>query len=196
MKKQYQTMAFRLVTLLAANFMLASCASLDVLKQKYFPQETIKSTKVAPQWQAVLPHDGNLADLEKFWQQYQDALLIELIAAAEAQSVDIAAAKSKIAQARADRMSAKSALLPTLDGRFAASRSVQQPDIKYSNLPSGFSNQAFSPTSGATNSAQIDAQAAWELDLFGANRGLLNSAKAREESAHAGWHDARVSLAA
>jgi outer membrane protein TolC len=32
--------------------------------------------------------------------------------------------------------------------------------------------------------------------LFGANRAARDAAQARLESAHAGWHDARVSVAA
>ncbi|MBA3696814.1 MAG: efflux transporter outer membrane subunit [Methylotenera sp.] len=204
-KNQYLSLTFKLAILLGMSLALAGCASFDFMKQKYFPQDTIKSTKVAPQWQAALPqllpapalpHDGKLTNLQKFWQQYQDPVLLEVIEAAEKESANIATAKAKITEARTNRINAKAALLPTLDGNFSASRSVQQPDIKYSNLPTGFNSQALSPTSGATNSAQIGAQAAWELDLFGANRSLLNAAKAREDAAQAGWHDARVSIAA
>ena len=200
-KNQYLRQTFKLAVLLGMSFTLASCASLDFLKQKYFPQDTVKSTKVAPQWNTTLPapalpHDGKLTNLQEFWQQYQDPVLLEVIDAAEKESANIAIAKAKIIEARTNRIAAKSALLPTLDGNFSASRSVQQPDIKYSNsqIPAGFDTQ--SQTSGATNSVQIGAQAAWELDLFGANRGLLNAAKAREDAAQAGWHDARVSVAA
>ena len=202
-KNQHHKQTIQLAALLAISIILSGCASFDFLKQKYFPQDTVKSTKVAPQWQTALPqpalpHDGKLTNLQEFWQQYQDPMLLEVIAAAEKESANIAIAKAKIIEARTNRIAAKSALLPTLDGSFSASRSVQQPDIKYSNsqLPAGFDSQAFSPTSGATNSAQIGAQAAWELDLFGANRGLLDAAKAREDAAQADWHDARVSVAA
>jgi multidrug efflux system outer membrane protein len=191
----------KLVGMLIIGLALQGCASLDFMKQRYFPQETVKSTKVATQWnttlpQPALPHDGKLANLQAFWNQYQDPVLMGIIEAAEKESANIATAKAKIIEARTNRIAARSALLPTLDGNFSASRSVQQPDVKYSNsqIPAGFDTQ--SQTSGATNSAQIGAQAAWELDLFGTNRGLLNAAKAREEAAQAGWHDARVSVAA
>lgn len=202
-KNQHYKQTFKLVLLLGMSFALGGCASFDFLKQKYFPQDTVNSTKVAPQWntalpQPALPHDGKLANLQEFWQQYQDPVLLEVIAAAEKESANIVTAKAKIIEARTNRIAARSALLPTLDASASASRSVQQPEIKYSNsqLPAGFDEQAFSQTSGATNSAQIGAQATWELDLFGVNRGLLNAAKAREEAAQAGWHDARVSVAA
>ena len=203
--KNNQTLrrTIKLAALFAISMTLAGCATFDLLTQKYFPQESIKSTKVATQWQTTLPppslpHDGKLSNLQEFWQQYNDPVLLEIIAAAEKESANIAIAKAKIVEARTNRVAAKAALLPTLDASFSASRSVQQPNIKYSNsqLPAGFDSQAFSPTSGATNIAQIGAQAAWELDLFGANRNLLDAAKARENAAQAGWHDARVSVAA
>src|SRR5262249_33445319 len=47
---------------------------------------------------------------------------------------------------------------------------------------------------GTTSSAGV--QAAWEIDLFGANRAGRDAAQARLESAQASWHDARVSVAA
>ena len=39
-------------------------------------------------------------------------------------------------------------------------------------------------------------QAAWELDLVGANRAVSQAAQAQRESSQAQWHDARVSMAA
>jgi NodT family efflux transporter outer membrane factor (OMF) lipoprotein len=47
---------------------------------------------------------------------------------------------------------------------------------------------------GTTSQAALNAT--WEIDLFGANRAARDAAQARLESAHAGWHDARVSVAA
>ena len=42
----------------------------------------------------------------------------------------------------------------------------------------------------------VGLQAGWELDLFGANRAARDAAQARLEGAQAGWHDARVAVAA
>jgi outer membrane protein TolC len=47
---------------------------------------------------------------------------------------------------------------------------------------------------GTTSQAALNAS--WEIDLFGANRAARDAAQARLDSAHAGWHDARVSVAA
>jgi NodT family efflux transporter outer membrane factor (OMF) lipoprotein len=46
------------------------------------------------------------------------------------------------------------------------------------------------------NVASVGLEAAWELDLFGANRAGLAAAEARLASSQANWHDARVSVAA
>ncbi len=175
--------------------------SLDILKNKASPKDTIAATKIAPAWQTSLPHGGELSQLQTFWTQYNDALLLELIEKAQAQSVNIATAKTKIAEARANRVGAYSSLLPTLDTTFSASKAVQQPAIGISGASAipvgGGQANGLGPQGGqAITTSQINAQAAWELDLFGANRGLLKAAQAREKAAQAGWHDARVAVAA
>jgi multidrug efflux system outer membrane protein len=130
------------------------------------------------QWQAPLPHNGSQADLANWWQHQADALLVQLIESAQAVSPTVASAGSRIAQSRADRVAAGAALAPTLDAAASVNRSNQQ-----SSLPMGTTSQA------ALN-------ASWEIDLFGGNRAARDAAQARLDSAHAGWHDARVSVAA
>jgi NodT family efflux transporter outer membrane factor (OMF) lipoprotein len=130
------------------------------------------------QWQAPLPHNGNQADLANWWRHQADALLVQLIDSAQAVSPTVASAGSRIAQSRADRVAAGAALAPTLDAAASVNRSNQQ-----SSLPMGTTSQA------ALN-------ASWEIDLFGGNRAARDAAQARLDSAHAGWHDARVSVAA
>ncbi|HWT54657.1 MAG TPA: hypothetical protein VN066_07605, partial [Rhodocyclaceae bacterium] len=62
--------------------------------------------KIPPQWQVPLPHDGKVSDLRQWWAQFDDPLLNELIAAAEANSPSVAAARSRLYQARATSVSA------------------------------------------------------------------------------------------
>jgi multidrug efflux system outer membrane protein len=134
---------------------------------------------LAPQqWQAPLPHNGSQADLATWWRGQADGLLVQLIESAQAVSPTVASAASRIAQSRAERVAAGAALAPTLDAAASVNRSNQQ-----SALPMGTTSQA------ALN-------ATWEIDVFGANRAARDAAQARLESAHAGWHDARVSVAA
>lgn len=126
----------------------------------------------------ALPHDGELARLSQWWQQFNDPLLVELVDAAQAVSPTLASARARIGQARATRIAAGAALLPTLDAQASAQRGNTQP-----------------PAPLATT-AQVGLQTAWEIDLFGANRYSGQAAQARLEGTQAQWHEARVSVAA
>lgn len=125
-----------------------------------------------------LPHGGTLAGLADWWNQTGDPLLPQLMEAAQRASPTISAASSRIGQARATRVAAGAALLPTLDGALSATRARSQPPT---------------PTGAAL---QAGLQTAWEIDVFGANAATRNAAEARLEGAHAAWHEARVAVAA
>jgi NodT family efflux transporter outer membrane factor (OMF) lipoprotein len=142
------------------------------------PVEPPPRTTAPARWQAPLPHGGNTAELAHWWQQFDDPLLAQLIAAAEAASPTLATAQSRIAQARATRTAAGAALGPTLDANASAVRGRQD----------------FVTPIGSMYSAGL--QAGWEIDLFGAGRAGRDAAQARLEGARAGWHEARVSVAA
>jgi multidrug efflux system outer membrane protein len=156
-------------TLLAA--LLAGCAGT--------PSREVPPDAVAPaQWQAPLPHNGQTSDLTRWWQQFNDPLMAQLIAAAQEGSSTLATAQARIAQARAARVAAGAALGPTVD----ASASVVR------------GRQDFATPLGTQASAGV--QAGWEIDLFGGRRAARDAAQARLDSARAGWHAARVSVAA
>ncbi|MBF5004912.1 efflux transporter outer membrane subunit [Diaphorobacter caeni] len=133
---------------------------------------------VPTQWHAPLPHGGSVAQLEDWWRAAGDPLLAELIREAQTASPSVAQARSTFEQARATQVAARAALLPTLDAQASASR--------------GFNEQ----TAGIANTAQIGAQAGWEIDLFGRNSATSDAAGERLEGSRAKWHDARVSVAA
>ena len=130
------------------------------------------------QWQAPLPHNGKLTDLASWWQGQGDSLLVELITDAQQVSPTIAAAGTRIVQARADSIASGAALAPRLDATGSVVRTSQQ-----SAQPGGTTSQAA-------------LQASWEIDVFGANRATRDAAQERYDSARAGWHEARVSVAA
>jgi len=182
-----------LTACILSSLLLSGCAQLETLSKKLNPQQTVKSTNVASQWHATLPHDGYQSNLTQFWQQYQDTLLLALIDTAQKESDTLAAAKSRIARARAKSAQANAALLPAIDGNASASRSVQQPAT---SIQGSGAQGSINGGNGAFNNAQVAAQASWELDIFGANRAILESSKAQESAAKAGWHEARVSVAA
>jgi len=161
---------FLRATALAVAMTLGGCAVQGPAKQV---------DALAPQqWQAPLPHNGSQTDLATWWRAQSDGLLVELIESAQAASPTVASAASRIAQSRSERVAAGAALAPNVDAAASVNRANQQ-----SALPMGTTSQA------ALN-------ASWEIDLFGANRAARDAAQARLESAHAGWHDARVSVAA
>lgn len=130
------------------------------------------------QWNAPLPHRGELTALAAWWQQFNEPTLLALIDAAQVASPTIASAASRIEQSRASRVAAGAALLPSLDASASAVRGKQ--DF----------------ISGLGNSGSLGLQAAWELDLFGSRRAAREAAQARFDGAQAGWHDARVAVAA
>ena len=134
--------------------------------------------RVAPGWLAPLPHNGSLTDLTRWWQQQGDPLLVRLIDAGQAVSPSVASAAARIGQARAVQVAATAALLPALNATASGSRNSAQPGIPLSTT------------------AQGALQASWEIDVFGARRYAQDSARARLDGAQAGWHDARVSVAA
>lgn len=197
-------LTIKVSVVLAVSLILSGCASFDFLKLKRTPETIIKETSIAPKWQAPLPHDGSVEKLGEFWQQFNDALLIELIDAAQQVSPTVAAAKTRIAQARSARINQVAIARPSLDGTFSTSRSVQQPELNTAGgnngegaggvAGGGFNGGSFG--SGATNNTQIGLQSAWELDIFGANKILVSSAEKTENAAKTNWHEARVAVAA
>jgi NodT family efflux transporter outer membrane factor (OMF) lipoprotein len=134
--------------------------------------------ELPPQWYAPLPHNGTLADLSRWWAQFDDPLLVELIDAAQAGSTSVAQARSRLEQARAARTAARASLFPEVDAQASAQRGNSQVGIPLATTLQG------------------GLQASWEIDLFGRNRGTADAASARLRGAEAGWHEARVSVAA
>lgn len=197
-KQKTMLKPIKTLIILLGTILLSSCALLDNLKPTQRAENEIKAAAPPAQWVAPLPHWGSLKELNQFWAQYQDPLLLSLISAAEKESVDLASAKTRIMQARAARVSANAALLPSLDGKFSASRAVQQPELKFKNNQPSFAglDQSFGISNGATNTVQIGLEASWELDLFGKNAAALDASRANLLGAESSWHEARVSLAA
>ncbi|MBL0421193.1 efflux transporter outer membrane subunit [Ramlibacter sp. AW1] len=142
------------------------------------PIEPLPAFEAPPQWATPLPHGGRVADLQAWWRQLGDPVLTRLLERAQRESPSLDAALARLEQARAARRSAEAALLPTLDGSAALSRGNAQPPLPLATT------------------AQVGVQAGWEIDLFGARRDRVDAAQARVRSAEAGWHEARVSVAA
>jgi multidrug efflux system outer membrane protein len=130
------------------------------------------------QWQAPLPHGASVAELSKWWQHFDDPLLVHLIAAAQEASPTLASAAARIEQARATRIGKGAVLVPAMSAGLVGSRGRQE------------------VTQPMLSSGSAGLQLAWEIDVFGANRAAASAAQARLEGAQALWHDARVTVAA
>ena len=160
----------RLITAVAAALWLAGCAGTG-------PSGSTAAA-VPAQWYAPVAHNGTLGDLASWWQQFDDPLLVELIEAAQTASPTVASAAARIRQARATRVAAGAVLLPSLDAVGSAARGNSQPPVPLATT------------------VQVGLQSAWEIDLFGGNRQAAQAAQDRLDGAQAGWHEARVSVAA
>ena len=161
-------------TVLVATLALAACANLSAPAGERAPP----ALQAPATWQAPLPHGGQLTELERWWAQFQDPLLSDLVRTAQDASASVASARARIAQARATVTGAQAALGPTVDAVARGSRG--RPDI----------NMAVS------NSLSAGLQAQWEIDLFGGARAGRDAASERLRGAAASWHEARVSVAA
>ena len=146
------------------------------------PPATVEP-EAAARWYAPLPHGGRLVDLSQWWQQFREPLLVDLIAAAQTLSPDVATAGTRIAEARANRVAAQAAQLPAVDLNASATRGNSQAGQVVGGGP-------------VSTVLQSTVQASWELDLFGARQSQADAAGARLRGAEAGWHDARVAIAA
>jgi NodT family efflux transporter outer membrane factor (OMF) lipoprotein len=129
-------------------------------------------------WQAPLPHGGSTQALAGWWAQFDDPLLPELIAASQAASPGMASALARVERARASSAVASAAALPQVSGVGSAAHG----------------REALAQPMGTRLTAGVQAQ--WELDLFGAVSAGRQAELARLQGAQAGWHDARVMVAA
>ena len=161
--------------LLLAAAALAGCAT---VAGPQLPPPVPVPMPVAAGWQAPLPHGGSTTELNQWWTRFNDPLLPTLQAAAQQASPSMASARARIEQARAAQVAAGAAALPRLDAVGSASTGRSTPG---------------QPTATV---ASVGLQAGWELDLFGAVAAGRDAARARLAGAQAGWHEARVSVAA
>jgi len=131
------------------------------------------------QWHAPLPHGGKVANLLRWWEQWDDPLLTQLIEQAEQHSPTLDMAVAKLAEARANAGVSEAASFPAVGVNAGVTRSK-----------SVFGTQVLQQTQG-----NFRFDAGWEIDLFGKVQRGQEAAHARLQSSEAGWHEARISLA-
>jgi outer membrane protein, multidrug efflux system len=129
-------------------------------------------------WYApAVPHQGQASSLVDWWSRLGDPRLPELIGQAQQGSASIMTARAQVFAARAALAGADSALLPQVGLSAGAYRGVE----------------AGTPLGTGMN---VGLQASWVLDLWGQNASSVRQATAQASAAQAGWHEARVLMAA
>ncbi len=164
------------LAVVSAAVLLSACSALGPVG----PEPTPAPAPVATQWHAQRPHGGSTGDLARWWQQFNDPVLVSLIDAAQRESASLAQAATRIAEAQAAVVRAGASALPGLDATASRVRG-----------PITFGGPVILRTQD-----QLQLQSSWELDLFGGQLRERQASAARLDARAAEWHDARVSLAA
>jgi NodT family efflux transporter outer membrane factor (OMF) lipoprotein len=122
------------------------------------------------------------ATLVEWPRAYGDARLDELVAAVLAANHDLEVAAARLREARAGAVETASVLWPTLDLNSFSAHSRQ---LRNTGTPNRI-----------VDAEGIDAQASWELDLFGGNGERARAARLDAESAQANLWGVHVALVA
>ncbi|HET7083339.1 MAG TPA: efflux transporter outer membrane subunit [Rhizomicrobium sp.] len=138
----------------AVALLLAGCAST--------PQPGLKTGDVPAAFEQKAPANAPVWPARDWWTNYHDPQLTRLMGEAEANNLDIAQASARLRQADARAKQAGAALLPQLGG--AANVSTLY------GRANGVSEHETDYSAGL--------QASYELDFWGKNRDLVNSAQA------------------
>ena len=148
----------KILTGFSAALLLAGCAT-PATQQTLVPE-------VAPQWrQPQAGADATGAALTRdWWRSFGSSELDSLLAAAQVQSYDIAAAVARVTQAQATATITGAALLPELNGNFGATRNGR------------LGGDGNGTASGTVYQAGLTAT--YELDFWGRNRAVRDSARA------------------
>jgi multidrug efflux system outer membrane protein len=130
-----------------------------------------------------LPEKFRFEDLEardvantKWWEQFEDPALDELIVSALANNLDVRIAAARVEEFYGALGVTRSALFPQVGTDFVAAREL---------IP---------PATSATDRFQADVFAAWELDVFGRLRRLTEAARADLLASEEGRRFAVLSL--
>jgi NodT family efflux transporter outer membrane factor (OMF) lipoprotein len=160
----------------------AALAALALAGCALTPPTPAPAPELPPAWSAPLPpaHDGSGADLARWWSQFDDPLLAQLVDSAQRADGDLAQAAARIDAARAQARAAGARALPALEATAALSRAQVE-------LP---------PPATLATSYGAGLDLLWEVDVFGVTRNAAAAAQARAAAAGAEWHDLRVTLAA
>jgi NodT family efflux transporter outer membrane factor (OMF) lipoprotein len=131
------------------------------------------------------------SDLVSWWDGFHDPILTQLVARALTDNLDVAQAVARVTQSRASLKAANAALLPSggINADVAhAHQSLETPEGQVLRTAPGFQRDG--------EEYEIDANASWEIDLFGGLRRGQEAAHADYQASRAGVEAARIAVAA
>jgi NodT family efflux transporter outer membrane factor (OMF) lipoprotein len=162
------------LSLLTGAVLLSSCAA----GPAYHPKSAAE-LGVPDSWSVTDAQSRN--DLTRWWRNFDDPVLGELVEAAAAENLDLVQAIARLRQAREALVVSNASLYPTLSGSAGFSRSEPLRGGGASQtLPDG---TVVTAGSGGRNSVSLGLDAAYQLDVFGGVRAGVAASRADYEAA-------------
>ncbi|WP_116140647.1 efflux transporter outer membrane subunit [Paraburkholderia sp. BL27I4N3] len=175
----------QLLAFLLAGVLCACTGSLKLNEPTQLPERFYEATR-APSEGAVSISDAQLA---QWWTQYDDPVLSDLIGRALERSYDIAIAATRIDQARAGVVAARSQLLPSVGAGVEGGA--------YHGGPVALEFQELLGVNDLNASYwRAGLQTQWEIDVFGRGRARLAAAHALTSAAAGDAQAVRLSIIA
>lgn len=165
---------------LALMLLLAACTSPVGQQESGIDTPSLWQRLAGQAQEPTLTSDAEAQIEQQWWKQFNDPALDALVAEALASNKSLAIAKARVDEARANRLGARSVLMPQINGAAQATR--QNPGALFGDTP--YSMQ------------QAQLEASWELDLFGKNQARAAQATALLQSEEATAQGVRVALLA
>jgi len=186
-RRPHLTMPGRL-SVLSALAMLAACNA-----GPNYRAPTLSDLKVPEGFQArsSASAEGEMVDLARWWDSFEDPVLSQLVGRAFAGNLDVRAAAARLRQARATLRGTQGQALPTLGVDGSVSRSIGNSSQTIIDPTTG---QTLS-RGGDTNIYRAGFDVAWEADLFGGIRRSIQAARASAEASEANLHFTQASIA-
>jgi len=123
------------------------------------------ATTVAPAQPDAVRSGETPLHLERWWENFHDAMLDQLVAEAVATNLDVRLAQARVREARAQLAVNRAALFPTLGSSAAYTRSRSSQALAVPGESSTF------------NLFQAGFDAGWEIDVFGGTRRQIEAAR-------------------
>lgn len=148
-----------------------------------------RAQEIVPATWSVAAPDASVAPTAtaEWWRYFNDAELTALVQQALQANTDVRSAQATLREARALRDVQAAALYPSTDVYASGQRNKSA---------SGSSGTRSADNTGSYDTYEAGFDAAWEIDIFGANRSALRAAEADARASAASLADTQVSIAA